>query len=99
MSELSQFIIVVDFGPLCFGCWFLVALIVTRNKWRREMIKRGVARYNWQTGKPQTAPGQSGPSKCRMLALSEGTTEGKLLSSHLNRAPTAEESKSSRIHP
>jgi hypothetical protein len=32
MSELSQFIIVVDFGPLCFGCGFLVALIVTRNK-------------------------------------------------------------------
>jgi hypothetical protein len=32
MSELSQLIIVVDFGPLCFGCGFLVALIVTRNK-------------------------------------------------------------------
>jgi hypothetical protein len=26
-------------------------LVVTRNKWRDEMIKRGVARYNWQTGK------------------------------------------------
>jgi hypothetical protein len=24
---------------------------VTRNQWRDEMIKRGVARYNWQTGK------------------------------------------------
>jgi hypothetical protein len=25
--------------------------IVTRNRWRDEMIKRGIARYNWQTGK------------------------------------------------
>jgi hypothetical protein len=23
---------------------------VTRNQWRDEMIKRGVARYNWQSG-------------------------------------------------
>jgi hypothetical protein len=29
----------------------LTAFIVTRNHWRDEMIKRGVARYNWQTGK------------------------------------------------
>jgi hypothetical protein len=28
-----------------------LAFIVTRNQWRDEMIKRGVARYNWQTGK------------------------------------------------
>jgi hypothetical protein len=24
---------------------------VLRNQWRDEMIKRGVARYNWKTGK------------------------------------------------
>ena len=51
MSELSQIMIVVGFGALCFGCGYLTAFIVTRNKWRDEMIKRGVARYNWQTGK------------------------------------------------
>jgi predicted permease len=41
MSEQSQFIIVVAFGALCFGCGCLTAFIVTRNKWRDEMIKRG----------------------------------------------------------
>src|SRR5690349_15868038 len=51
MSELLQFIIVVAFGAFCFGCGYLTAFIVTRNKWRDEMIKRGVARYNWNTGK------------------------------------------------
>ena len=51
MSELSQFIIVVALGELCFGCGYLVAFIVTRNKWRDEMIRRGVAGYNSQTGK------------------------------------------------
>jgi hypothetical protein len=51
MSELLQFIIVIAFGGLCFGCGYLTAFIVTRNRWRDEMIKRGVARYNWQTGK------------------------------------------------
>jgi len=30
---------------------YLAGFIVTRNKWRDEMIKRGVARYNWQSGK------------------------------------------------
>ena len=50
-NELLQFIIVVAFGALCFGCGYLVAFIVTRNKWRDEMIKRGAARYNQQTGK------------------------------------------------
>jgi len=28
---------------------YLAGFIVTRNKWRDEMIKRGVARYNWQS--------------------------------------------------
>jgi hypothetical protein len=39
------------FGALCFGCGYLTAFIVTRNRWRDEMIKRGHARYNWHTGK------------------------------------------------
>jgi len=35
MSELVQFIIIVAaFGGLCFGCGYLIAFIVTRNKWR-----------------------------------------------------------------
>jgi hypothetical protein len=51
MSALSQFIIVVAFGAFCFGCGVLTAFIVTRNKWRDEMIRRGVARYNSRTGK------------------------------------------------
>jgi hypothetical protein len=46
-----QFIIVAAFGAFCFGCGYLTAFIVSRNRWRDEMIKRGVARYNWQTGK------------------------------------------------
>jgi hypothetical protein len=50
MSELLQFTIVATFGALCFGGGYLTAFIVTRNHWRDEMIKRGVARYNWQTG-------------------------------------------------
>jgi hypothetical protein len=50
MSELLQFIIVTAFGGLCFGCGYLTAFIVTRKKWRDEMIKRGAARYNPQTG-------------------------------------------------
>jgi hypothetical protein len=48
---LLQVIIVVAFGAFCFGCGYLTAFIVTRNQWRDEMIKRGVARYNWHTGK------------------------------------------------
>ena len=49
MSELLQFIIVAAFGAFCFGCGYL-AFIVSRNRWRDEMIKRGVARHDWQTG-------------------------------------------------
>jgi heme/copper-type cytochrome/quinol oxidase subunit 1 len=48
---LLQLIIVVAAGAFCFGCGFLTAFIVTRNKWRREMIRRGGARYKSQTGK------------------------------------------------
>ena len=50
MSELLQFIIVVGFGALCFGCGFLTSFIVTRKHWRGEMIERGIAQYNSQTG-------------------------------------------------
>jgi hypothetical protein len=31
-------------------CGYLTAFVVTRNKWRDEMIKRG-RRYNWRTSK------------------------------------------------
>jgi hypothetical protein len=51
MSLILQFVIVLALGGLCFGCGYLVAFIVTRNEYRDEMIKRGLARYNSQTGK------------------------------------------------
>ena len=52
MNELLlEFFIVFGFAVLCFGCGCLTAFIVTRTKFRNEMIKRGVARYNQQTGK------------------------------------------------
>jgi hypothetical protein len=51
MSERLQFIIFMAFGAFCFASGVLAAFIVTRNKWRDEMIKRGVARYNSRTGK------------------------------------------------
>ena len=48
MSELlRQVLIAVVFGA------YLTGFIVTRNRWRDEMIERGIARYNWQTGKWQ----------------------------------------------
>jgi hypothetical protein len=43
MSQLLlQVVVVVAFGAFCFGCGYLTAFIVTRNKWRDEMIERGV---------------------------------------------------------
>jgi hypothetical protein len=52
MSQLlPPVLIVAAFGAFCFGCGYLAAFIVTRNKWRDEMIERRVAHYNWQTGK------------------------------------------------
>ena len=50
MSELLQFIIVVGFGAICFGCGFLTSFIVTRKHWSGEMIERGIAQYKSQTG-------------------------------------------------
>ena len=52
MSELSlQVVIVVAFGAFFFGCGYLTAFIVTRNLFRNEMIRRGGAHYDSQTGK------------------------------------------------
>jgi hypothetical protein len=61
-EERLQFIIFMAFGAFCFGSGVLTAFIVTRNKWRDEMIKRGVARYNsrtgkWEWGEPPNEPG------------------------------------------
>jgi hypothetical protein len=39
MSELLQFIIVIAFGGLCFGCGYLVAFIVTRTLVRTLALK------------------------------------------------------------
>ena len=43
--------IVMVLGLFFFGCGYLAAFIVTRNRFRNEMIKRGRAHYNPQTGK------------------------------------------------
>ena len=51
MDLLLQLIIVAAAGAFCFGCGALAAFIVTRSKWRREMIRRGAARYNSHSGK------------------------------------------------
>jgi hypothetical protein len=38
MSEpLLEFIIVLAFGALCFGCGYLIAFIVTRTKFRNQI--------------------------------------------------------------
>jgi hypothetical protein len=50
-DQLIQFGVVAAFGAFCFGCGYLAAFIVTRNQWRGNMIKRGFANYNAQTGK------------------------------------------------
>ena len=46
MSERLQIIIMAAFAVLCFGFGYLTAFIVTRNKWRDEMIERRIARYD-----------------------------------------------------
>jgi hypothetical protein len=56
MSEpLLEFIIVFAFGTLCFGfgfgCGYLTAFSVTRVRFHNQMIKRGAARYDSETGK------------------------------------------------
>jgi hypothetical protein len=49
------------FGALCFGCGYPTAFIVTHNHWRDEMIKRGVARYSWQTEVWEWEPSTKAP--------------------------------------
>ena len=44
-KPLLEFIILFAFGALCFGCGYLIAFIVTRTKFRNQMIKRGAAHY------------------------------------------------------
>jgi len=56
---LLQITIVVAFGAFCFGCGYLTAFIVTRNKWRDEMIKRGVARTTGRPGNGNGPPKES----------------------------------------
>ena len=52
MSNLTlQVLIALAFAAFCFGCGYLTAFIVTRNRWRDEMIERGMARYDGMTGK------------------------------------------------
>jgi hypothetical protein len=70
-DEVLQFIIVVGFGALCFGCGCLTAFIVTRTKFRNEMIKRGVARYNQQTGKWEWGEPPTEPKEPRTWKVSE----------------------------
>jgi hypothetical protein len=83
VSELLQFIIVVAFGAFCFGCGVFTAFIVTRNKYRDEMIKRGVARYNSRTDKwewreppkePRTWKVESGATECGEYRQAAGTS-------------------------
>jgi hypothetical protein len=74
MSERLQFIIFMAFGAFCFGSGVLTAFIVTRNKWRDEMIKRGVARYNsrtgkWEWGNRRTNQGRGKCSEAQRIAV------------------------------
>jgi adenosyl cobinamide kinase/adenosyl cobinamide phosphate guanylyltransferase len=63
MSERLQFIILVVFGAFCFECGVLTAFIVTRNEWRKEMIRRGAAHYNSRTGKWEWAEPPKQPTR------------------------------------
>jgi hypothetical protein len=49
MSELLQFIIVAAFGAFCFGCGYLTAFIVSRNRWRwqRRSSARTASAFAW----------------------------------------------------
>jgi hypothetical protein len=47
---------VAAFGALCFGCGYLIAFVVARNRWRDEMIKRGAP---VTTGRPANGNGES----------------------------------------
>ena len=60
MSERLQFIIFMAFGAFCFGSGVLTAFIVTRNKWRDEMIKRGMGGTAERTRDVESAVRRSG---------------------------------------
>jgi hypothetical protein len=52
MSQLAlENLIVAAFGAVCFGCGYVTAFIVLRNRLRDQMIKRGDTRYNSIEGK------------------------------------------------
>ena len=52
MSELLLPVaMVMALGAFFFGCGYLTAFIVMRNRFRNEMIKRGGAHYNQRAGK------------------------------------------------
>ncbi len=55
-EQLLQFGIVIAFGALCFGCGCAAAFIVTRNRFRKETIDRGLAHYDERTGKWEWGP-------------------------------------------
>jgi hypothetical protein len=74
MSERLQFIIFMAFGAFCFGSGVLTAFIVTRNKWRDEMIKRGVGATtrgpaNGNGGNRRTNQGRGKCSEAQRIAV------------------------------
>jgi hypothetical protein len=52
ISRYSQFIIVADFGAICFGFGYLIGLIVARNEWRDRYIG-GLANGNGMSRKEE----------------------------------------------
>jgi len=47
-------------------CGYLTAFIVTRNKWRDEMIKRAIACYDWWIRQMEWGESrQAGPTRMR----------------------------------
>jgi hypothetical protein len=83
MSEpLSEFIIVFAFGALCFGCGYLTAFIVTRTRFRNQMIKRGAARHDSETGKWEW---EKPASRYRMPRAASFPAASRCLSSILRR--------------
>jgi hypothetical protein len=52
ISRYSQFIIVADFGAICFGFGYLIGLIVARNEWGDRYIG-GLANGNGMSRKEE----------------------------------------------
>ena len=72
MSERLLFIIMAAFALLCFGCGYLTAFVVTRNKWRDETIERRIAPT---IGTPANGNGESR----RYLRMNPAESAAKLL--------------------